>query len=151
MRGNRGKGWEAALVTQHALYRKDGRAVIFKAEPGIRGGHLQKAPPDFFGVLMGGRGVLFDAKDCAGPRWAFSNLKRHQAVALDAWAYRDGLAGIALRTAAGCWWVQWPRVAELWWSWRTPSVQSPRASIDTGWLLTNARRMNGADWLAVAL
>ena len=28
---NRGKGWEAKLDTQHTLYRKKGRAVIFHA------------------------------------------------------------------------------------------------------------------------
>ncbi len=151
MRGNRGKGWEAALVTQHDAYAKAGRAAVYKSGGEIRGGHLQKAPPDFFGVLTGGRAVLFDAKESQGATWPFAKLKRHQAIALGACSECGGLAGIALRMGGECWWVPWGHLEGAWWDWKEKVKPRARASIDAEWLGGCALRMDGADWLAVAL
>lgn len=150
-RANRGRAWEVKLDHQHRAYREDRQAVVFHAHPEIRGGVRQKAPPDYFGVVGGGQGVLFDAKEHQGSRWPFSKLARHQALALESWQDRGGLAGIALRLGSETFWVDWRALGPHWWLWHEKNTRAA-ASINVEMLRLIAKDMNGgADWLAVAL
>jgi len=157
MRANRGKGWEAQLVTQHLAYRRDRRAMIFQAHPATKvvGGRIvrEKAPPDFFGVADnpgggGGIPVLFDAKEGRGILWGLSNLKDHQAKALEAWVVNGGRAGVVLRLPAGSWWIDWRFLGPTWKAWRS---DGGRASLDPGWITAWAAPFQGADWLGAML
>ena len=95
----KGRQWEIQLEAQHDAYRRNGLALVFKTEPrrDRNGKHLEKAPPDYCGVLHGGRAVVFDAKDCRQDRFALSNIKKHQAHDLEAAHERGAFAFIALR------------------------------------------------------
>ena len=156
MRANRGRGWESRLDHQHEQYRRDQRAILFRAHPATKVLHgraiRQKGPPDYFGTAQG-RPVLFDAKSSQGVRFSSGLLKPHQARALEAWQVNGGLAGIALRLAPSegqvrTYWVDWRVLGPLWWAWAEKS--SKRASVGLEWLEADAQSLNGGtDWLAV--
>jgi len=155
-RANRGRSWEAQLDHQHRIYRQGRRAVIFRAHPAtkvVAGRAIrQKGPPDYFGALSSGLGVLFDAKSHRGRRLPFGQLQLHQARDLEAWHIHGGLAGIALRLEPSkgerrTYWVGWGALGPPWWAWRERHPGA-RASIDLEWLADHGRDLDGgADWL----
>lgn len=75
--GNRGAAFEHLIEAQNRLYLMHGGAAIWKRAAGARavrgaGGEVQarftaRGEPDFWGVLRGGVGVAFEAKECASP------------------------------------------------------------------------------------
>lgn len=151
-RSNKGKGWETRLDFQHDEYRRERRGVFFHAHPEVKviaGKAIRsKGPPDYFGVADG-VAYLFDAKKVEGPRFALSNIKPHQAKALEAWMCHTGDSGVALKIGARTFWIPWEELNGLWWAWH--EARGARASVDVAWLETHARDMGGgADWLAVA-
>ena len=159
-RANRGAAWEAKLDHQHRKYRDAGVAVVFHAHPGIKGGVRQKAPPDYFGAIddpggTSGIPVLFEAKTHNGGRFPLNKLERHQALALEAWKDRAGVAGVALRLVtsaeARTFWVAWEMLGPRWWAWHEKEGGAP-ASINLKWLEENAVDLDGGtDWLVAIL
>lgn len=103
-------------------------------------------PPDFTGVLPGGRAVTFDAKESnLRPSWSFSLLQRHQAMDLEAWHLAGGLAFLALRTTQGPFVALWEVFGPRWWAWN--DGEKVEASVDRSSPLV--RPFEGADWLSV--
>jgi hypothetical protein len=99
-----GQGFELVVKTQNSIYRNQGRARIdpngvrgdwrvshgkpfFKAAPR----HMQ--PPDFAGVIQGGRYVEFDAKTTANKvKWTVGKDSLHQVEHMVETAKMGGLA-----------------------------------------------------------
>lgn len=114
MAGSMAKGWEAQLAHWHRQYRRDGRGLIVKTEPGVKvGAHGRPiawegvAPVDFVGVLDG-RGVFMDAKATAKAKFRADLMPPHQRVMLER-AYRLGCwSFVALRCSSGLWRLDWP-------------------------------------------
>ena len=120
--------------------------MVMRAHPPI--GLRQKGPPDFFGVLPGGMGILFDAKSTESRRLSFGAIPEHQARALEAWEAAGGVAGIAAKVDGSGWWIPWTTLGPQWWRWREEGGRP--ASVDLDWLGTNAGALGeGADWLRV--
>lgn len=118
----RGAGWEALLNHWHGQYQKHHRARVAKNHPEakyIRGRieYVAEGEPDFGGTLAGGTSVLFDAKDCDEPRWALSQLKKHQAKALEGVHILGGVAFVALRLNRKAYVLPWGRLRDLYWRW----------------------------------
>lgn len=116
----RGKAWEVQLEVWHRQYRADSLAVVHHAHPPVkRGRFVGKAPPDFFGVVAGGVGVLFDAKaTTALKRWPLANIKPHQARDLEAWWQRGAHSFIALDWSGSRWMLPWGVLQDPYWEWR---------------------------------
>lgn len=101
----RGAGWEARLLAWHQEYRVKGLAWVVKTDPprNLRA----VGPPDFLGVLKGGRAVCFDAKDCTSSRFNLGKIVAHQRADLDT-AHRMGaLSFVALRIGGVGYRVPW--------------------------------------------
>lgn len=161
---NRGVEWERILDARHDAYRRDGLAVVFRTPPSVRllsrvgrdgqfrGCFRGQGPPDYAGVVAGGRAVAFDAKDCAGERWSFGALERHQARDLEGWSGAGGIAFVALRLAGEPWVLPWARLGPIWWAWHEREGRAARGSGSlTGAMCAElGRRMpEPGDWLAV--
>lgn len=148
-RSNTGRAWEVQLEAQHEVYRKASRALIFKAEPRMQAGrYVEKAPPDYVGTLLGGRGVVFDAKCYTGGRFPFSGLARHQAIALKRTADLGGLAFVALRlgTPGESYMLPWGILSRVYADWREGRPGAV-ASVDAAWCKAHGIPFDGADWL----
>lgn len=153
----KGRSWELLLESEHDRYRRLGLATVWKAEPrrDMRGRFIGKAPPDYVGVLKGGRAVVFDAKDCEQARWPLANLKRHQAMDLEATWKAGGLAFIALRMRHGerskwtQWAVPWTRLRIDYQQWASAGA-THAASLDVNYLRNWAEAFEGGDWLRAA-
>ena len=147
----KGRQWELQLEAQNNLYRKEGRAVVWKTEPrrDRTGKYVEKAPPDFCGVVAGGQAVVFDAKDCKSARFSFSQIKRHQAKDLEAAHLRGALAFIALRFHGVGYFVPWTAIRIPYQRW----VQGSRiASLGAAEIVQHTQ-LGGpfaADWIAAA-
>lgn len=130
---NRGRAWEALLEVMHTHYQKTRRALVVRCYPEMRNvdGHwvqIGAGPPDYV-LLAGGLTVLIEAKQVAIARWAFSLLKDHQALQLDA-AERQGAHGAVLlrfSTAGRTCLLLWRTLGPLWWRWKRG--EAPRASL----------------------
>lgn len=165
---NRGRNWERHLVQLHEHYAMREWATVFQTTPptlrvgdGFR--NVGVGAPDFVGVALG-RPVLFDAKECSGKRWAFSNLVKrarrkglpgsdHQARALQSWQDCGGLSFIVLRMG-GQWGrgfvVPWSNLGPAWWQWRDARISGgpkSRASIDRDWCDVYAWPMKADGWI----
>lgn len=143
-----GRSWEIALEAQHDRYRRDRLAVVWKTEPrrDRTGRYVEKAPPDFVGVLADGRGVCFDAKDCTRSRWPLSNVKPHQARDLEAVYLAGGVAFVALRMGSVGHFLPWGALRESYQAWR---LGEGSASLGPRDIERIGREMDGADWLGV--
>ncbi len=157
--GNRGARLEADLDRQHLVYRARGLAEVFRTPPPVRvvsrvsGGKFKAVfagagPPDFAGVLAGGRAVMVEAKTCAATRWKLAKLEEHQAAAL---ARCDNLGGLALVVLAyaptsSAWALPWAALGPRWRA-RTSGVRGA-ASLGHVDLAEVGRELRGVDWLA---
>lgn len=144
----KGRQWELHLEAQHDEYRRAGLALVFKTEPrrDRNGKFIEKAPPDYCGMLNGGRAVVFDAKDCTGKGFALSNIKTHQAQDLEAAWIRGGFSFIALRFQGEGFVLPWEEIRSSYQRWRG---KSGRASLTAG-EIDHFFRMTGpygAGWL----
>ena len=116
----RGKSWETKLEVWHDGYRRDGRAVVWKTHPGVtvvRGKAVftSAGPPDFIGV-SGERSFVFDAKETAKDVLYCSQLKRHQAMDLEATVKHGGSAFLCVRAnGRQCVIPWWPDVSARYW------------------------------------
>ena len=136
-RGNSGKGWETQLMAWHATYRRAGKAWVVKTNPpvgvigSVSNGHFHgvytgKGPPDFVGVIgPTGIAVAFDAKDTRASRFDFSQIKAHQAQALDDCQRAGGICFIALRFQGRAFVLPWGALGEIY---RSDSARSLSAS-----------------------
>lgn len=141
----RGGGWEAQLDRLHDRYRRDRLATIFRVHPPVRvladhGRTFQacwggEGPPDYAGVLAGGRAVLFDAKDCRAKRWSFGKLARHQARDLEACHIAGGLAFVALRIRGQALVLPWAELGPRWWAWRESTGARASVAGDEAWAI----------------
>lgn len=90
-RSKSGSRLEALIEKACERYRKEGLAIIYKNSEPLRpsgkfgkGGMIsayykKKSVPDFTGVLIGGRAIMFEAKHVSGkPSMPFSRLQEHQ-------------------------------------------------------------------------
>jgi recombination protein U len=150
---NRGKGWEQQIRVWNDRYRKEGRAWVCRTSAGIKqigpskGGRFQacyaaEGPPDFVGVADG-RPVVFDAKDCTGRRWYLSQVKPHQARALEAAQKAGALAFVALRFGGDGWVLPWKALRPLW-------LDKAVASLTVADMNDLALVMDGQGWLQAA-
>jgi penicillin-binding protein-related factor A (putative recombinase) len=83
---SQGAALEDLLATVHARYLANGDAAIFRC--GQRARFITRrgetsilplpSPPDFQGVIAGGRYVAFDAKSVGTDGWVMPNDRRHQ-------------------------------------------------------------------------
>lgn len=96
---NRGMSFEKALEYMHALYARQGRALVNKqyvpsllVKDGTWAKVIGRSTVDYVGTLAGGRFVAFDAKDCTQKRIELSRLQDHQR---DYLTHVDELGGIA--------------------------------------------------------
>ena len=138
----RGAAWEFELERWHARYCSRQVAWVVKTEPATKlwEGRLlyeSKGPPDFVGVLKGGRGVVFDAKHV--PRFTFSCLEDHQGRDLEL-AHRLGaLSFVAVRSGESRYVLPWATITDRYWRWRDGErrisvAESDRITMDdTGW------------------
>ena len=133
---NRGMPWEAQLQRWHNTYAEGGLAWVVKQGPPMRVlGTLAKGivkarkegdgPPDYGGTLAGGRSVSFEAKSWSSPSrpWALSQLKDHQAAALEATHRLGGLAFVALQTRRGEWVLPWTTLRDRYRAWQEARVR----------------------------
>lgn len=85
-----GKEFETMINQANQVYKLQGKALIFKSEPGVKtirgnAGKIVKTiyaeanGLDYFGTLQGGRGVFFEAKQTKGKSFPLKNIKAHQA------------------------------------------------------------------------
>lgn len=143
----RGLSWELQLAEVHKRYRRDRRAVMFKTEPrrGRGGVFLEKAPPDFMG-MVGGTAAMFDAKDwtSSSARWPLSSIKPHQARDLEACHINGGIAFIALRFHGVGRLLMWSEVGPLYKAWR---MKHGPASLSADKIADFPEIIEG-DWLA---
>ncbi len=83
---SKGKQLETWVNRANIKYRTKGHAMIlYKGTPVVitkTGCMLDKGPPDFEGILKGGRYISFDAKETAKTILPLSNLREHQVTHL---------------------------------------------------------------------
>lgn len=155
---NRGIEWQRLLEERHDGYRRERQALVWPVPPRVRvcsrvgpTGQFRAAwvahgPPDYAGVLAGGRGVVFDAKDCAGERWSLGELPLHQARDLEAANDRGAAAFVALRFAGSRGWVlPWALLGPRWWAWQDGAAKRGQASVLEGDVGVQMRELG--DWL----
>ena len=80
---SRGKNLESRIIRANIEYRTSGRAFILYKGTSVtittQGAMLEKGPPDFEGLLAGGRYISFDAKECGSTTsFPFSGIREHQ-------------------------------------------------------------------------
>ena len=137
------KRWENQLCRWHDEYRRDSIAWVVKTTPPVVIGPGGKpvawegeGPPDFVGVVAGGRAVAFDAKHVATRRFPLRNVEVHQARDLEAVADRGGIAFLAIESKGGRYVVRWTTIREAYWS-GVPSVVPAEVGTEigpNGWL-----------------
>lgn len=163
MSRNTGLAWQAILDAAHRDYSERAVASVWRQSPPvrvrspIRDGMFRASwagdgPPDYIGVLLGGRGVVFDAKDTVAERWPFADLVRHQARDLQAAHNRGAAAFLAVRTAHAAWVLPWAAFGPQWWAWfgADGRAAAGTASLSSDDLDRLGRRMpRPGDWLPV--
>lgn len=163
-RGHRqGHAFEDALDGLHKLYGAADRAYVAKVPAPYRvtsspkGGHFHgvfegEGPPDYF-ALVGGRALVFDAKQTSGDRWRFEALAEHQARHMDAATRHGAFAFVLLWMGGSVWVVPWGALGPLWWAWARRSERSTAgtASLSPAQLREMAQPCQGCDWLPVVL
>lgn len=146
-----GKALETQLERMHQSYASARLAWVVKAHPGVRvtpSGDLKfthRGPPDFFGVIAGGKPVCFEAKECERNRWQFSLLKDHQAITLGGMMAMGAHSFIVLRFSRRNHILRWGDIEEQWWAWRNGPKGTRPASVSA----TDPRliQLRGAAWL----
>lgn len=152
----RGGAWEGQLARLHDRYRRDRKATILRAHPGVRmvadrgktfvATWEGQGPPDFIGWLAGGRAVAFDAKRLGrGQRFPLRMVARHQARDLEACMLAGGLAFIAFRLGADTYVLPWRDLGPLYWAWHEKDGPISVAH-ETWW---RAFDIAGDGWIAV--
>lgn len=142
---NRGKGWEAALDSQHELYTRWRLAYCQRNYPPVkvmgktttdRRGRCRfpatwdgVGPPDYT-VVAADVTFIIEAKQCGSmtqkkptARWAFSSLQVHQAQQFSQ-AERQGAVGLILLWYAPlrrCHAILWRDLEPRWRAWQTTS------------------------------
>lgn len=94
-RKKRGNAWETVIESENAFLAELRHADVVRCPDAMRvigthGGnleaiHVRTSAPDFFGTLMGGRSVSFDAKRCGAGRFPLPQVDKgwwHQVEAL---------------------------------------------------------------------
>lgn len=110
-----GRAWEAQLEHWCREYHMADRLVWQRNHAEWRDGQFRaRGACDFSGVLAGGRGFTFDAKDCAGARWPLDRLEEHQAKLMAGYSAMGGLAFVALRIGGSGWVLSWPELGPRW-------------------------------------
>jgi len=159
---NRGKALERRLELQHARYAEAHRALVFRTPPSVkmvgpvqRGGRFLacfegEGPPDYAGVIAGGRAVLVEAKTCEGKRWALSLLHDHQARALQRCHELGGVALVVLAYAPTrrAFALPWATLGPRWWRWKRGEAKRGEASLALADLVELGVSLRGVDWLA---
>lgn len=145
---NTGKAWEAQLEQLHNRYARDRRANVRRGHQEVRylknlgervtagrksirvfeGTYAGEGPPDFSGLVAGGRSVAFDAKDTTKDRFAFSMLPRHQARDLEAEHLLGGIAFIALRLQGEAFVLPWAELGPRFWNWFEASERAGKGT-----------------------
>ena len=79
----KGKGLETLVNRANIKYRTSGKAMILFKGTSVTitnsGARLDKGPPDYEGLLKGGKYISFDAKETAEKTsFPLANLKEHQ-------------------------------------------------------------------------
>lgn len=102
----RGAAWELQLEIWNRQYGLAGQAFVVKTHPEAKmaGGRIiysSTGPPDFMGLLAGGRGVGFEAKEVSSHLFPMKNLANHQFMALRAIDRLGGVAFIAIQQMSG--------------------------------------------------
>jgi len=156
---NRGAGLERFLDELHATYLARGQACVFRTPPPVRilkpqgkgtflAVHAASGPPDYTGFAAG-KGVCFDAKECADTRWNFGHLPVHQAVALDAAQGQGAFCFLYLRLAGGDFVLPWATLGPRWHAWDTAPGRAPAgtASITVGDAIALGTKVTGKGWL----
>lgn len=142
-RANQGKAWERLLETRHEEYHAARLAVVYRCHPpvkvlsrvtedGFRAAWSGDGPPDFSGVVAGGRAVVFDAKDCDQARWPLAGLHRHQARDLDRAERAGAHAFVALRLQGVCWVLPWTALAKPWSAWYATVARAAAGTASLG-------------------
>lgn len=166
-KANLGRGLEAMLDYQHAVYAARGaycqrNPTPYRVTGTARGGLLvvpeRDAPPDYL-VVAGGVAYLLDAKSSSTARWPLDNLQPHQSAAFGRWEEQGPafVAGVVLLLGdRSAWWLPWRALAPRWRQ-HAGRVLLPggraapgSASLDVPWLSAHATRLAGVDWLAAA-
>ena len=154
---NRGRPLELRLELMHRAYRARGVGEVFTTPPPVRivssvkGGrfsavYTSKGPPDFAGILSGGRGVLIEAKTSRASRWPLARLEAHQAGALDRCATLGGVALVVLDHPSGIYALDWRTLGPRWRQ-RASGIRG-EASLGAADLVEVGRRLVGVDWLS---
>lgn len=173
---NRGVPWQRTLALANDRYRRAGLAVVFQTQAPIRmignpdrtgrftATFAGDGPPDFVGeIAPSGRGVCFDAKECAGLTWGFAELPRHQARDLEGVHLQGGISFVALLFAAArerpaeAYVVPWHWLGPRWWAWHEGKGEGRAAKGTASLSLEQARAGEAAarmlepgDWLPTA-
>lgn len=92
-----GNDLEKSLNRQNILYRKDGKALILKVEVPIiltqSGLVAKQSTVDYTGIIKGGLGIAFDAKESINKTsFPLNNIKDHQLMYLSMFRDYGGLA-----------------------------------------------------------
>lgn len=157
-RANMGRAWEAQLIVWHRAYADAGHAFVVQAPPAVKviskpvNGRFtacwtKDGPPDFAGSAFG-RGIVFDAKDCAGSRWPLSDLAPHQARDLNTAQKAGAIAFVALRLEGQGWVVPWSVLGPRWIRWGKNQAARGEASLGVAELRQIALPMDGEGWLS---
>lgn len=158
-----GHAFEEALDHLHIRYRAAMRAYVTKTPSPYRvlgvpkGGRFSgvfegEGPPDYFAVI-GGRAVVFDAKQTAADRWGFSALAQHQAEHFEEVTLQGGYAFALLWLGGVVRVVPWSALGPRWWSWwgTTGTARPGTASLSVADLDAIGHRCVGCDWLPVVV
>lgn len=145
-----GEQWEATLESNHKRYWRLGTAMVHKRHPPMtilrreakprfrrdRSAGLLctaeitgKAPPDYSGILAAGRSVVLEAKATEHTRWAFSNLKPHQAQELTMSHDMGAVVFVALLLGTEAWVLPWAALKERWYRWHRGEAARGQASV----------------------
>lgn len=154
-----GRAWEAQLRAWHRAYSKAGLAFIVFCPPPVKilspitrgrftAQFYKEGPPDFSGVALGGRGVIFDAKHSSSDRWALTLLPFHQARDLERGHQAGAFSFVALRLPAGNFVLPWSALREPWDDAVKKVAPRGRGSVDATWAAELGAPMDDDGWLS---
>ena len=138
---NRGKGLEDLIKYTNTQYKNLGVAKVQKIDTPkqvIRQGgqitgayYTEKSTLDFLGVIKGGLGVAFDAKQTKQPRFPMSSIKQHQIDFMQDWDSFGGHAFMIIEfTEVGkIFKMDYPYLKNCWDRWKMHKGERGYASL----------------------
>jgi len=125
---NPGYVWQQQLDRQHAIYAREGRALVVRTSPPNA---RTKGPVDYIALVKGGV-IVLDAK-CYRDGFRLSDLPDHQAAYLHN-AEQLGHRGGLVMPGVLAWWSDFGPAWRAWRNGGKDGVVTGRAFVGTDWL-----------------